>query len=82
MRLSAFSKGQGIPPDMQEAVFQPFHRLETSRNKTTGGSGLGLAIVKQLCEANGWQVKLLSRQGGGTIARLEIPLKPDTTDTP
>lgn len=67
--------GLGIPRDKRDAVFEPFYRLETSRNKATGGSGLGLAIVKQLCEANGWQVQLLPRQGGGTIAQLEIPLE-------
>lgn len=68
-------QGIGIPIDKREAVFQPFYRLEASRNKATGGSGLGLAIVKQLCEANGWNVQLLPKQGGGTIAQLEIHLK-------
>jgi len=70
--IKILDRGPGIPLDQQETVFQPFHRLEVSRSRATGGSGLGLAIVKQLCEANGWQIQLLSRQGGGTIARLEI----------
>ncbi|CAA6824746.1 MAG: Two-component sensor histidine kinase [uncultured Thiotrichaceae bacterium] len=72
-------KGIGIPIDKREAVFQPFYRLEASRNKATGGSGLGLAIVKQLCKANGWHVQLLPKQDGGTIAQLEIPLEPANT---
>lgn len=67
--------------DKRDAVFQPFYRLETSRNKATGGSGLGLAIVKQLCEANGWRIQLLPRQGKGTIAQLKIPLERGKTGT-
>lgn len=33
--------GPGIPEDQIEAVFEPFRRLEASRNRGTGGSGLG-----------------------------------------
>lgn len=66
-------RGPGIPESEREAVFRPFHRLEPSRNSRTGGSGLGLAIVRQLATANGWEVALASRPGGGTIACLRIP---------
>lgn len=38
----------GIPEDQIEALFRPFHRVETSRSPVTGGSGLGLAIVRQV----------------------------------
>lgn len=65
--------GPGIPQSERKAVFRPFYRLEQSRSSATGGSGLGLSIVKQLAEANGCQVELLSREGGGTIARLILP---------
>ncbi len=37
--------GPGIPPDKLEAVFNPFTRLEQSRNRDTGGIGLGLALA-------------------------------------
>jgi len=76
--VDVLDRGPGIPPEQREAVFQPFFRLEGSRSTTTGGSGLGLAIVRQLAGANGWVVRLLPRDGGGTRARLEIPL--DTED--
>ncbi|MEA0563453.1 sensor histidine kinase [Lysinibacillus irui] len=36
--------------DIQQ-IFQPFYRVEKSRNRNTGGSGLGLFIVKQIFEA-------------------------------
>ena len=70
--IRIMDRGLGIPDDKLEAVFRPFYRLETSRGSGTGGSGLGLAIVKQLADANGWDIKLLPRSGGGTIASLTI----------
>lgn len=71
--VQIIDQGPGIPPEHVEAVFRPFYRLEKSRSSKTGGSGLGLAIVKQLADANNWSVRLLPREGGGTIAMLVIP---------
>ena len=65
-------RGPGIPPQELDKVFRPFYRVESSRSADTGGSGLGLAIVRQLCTANGWQVALHAREGGGTIAELKL----------
>ncbi|HUW28566.1 MAG TPA: ATP-binding protein [Sulfuriferula sp.] len=73
-RIRVMDRGPGIPPDQIEAVFRPFYRLETSRNKATGGSGLGLAIAQQLAQANHWQLQLLPRTNGGLIAELLIPV--------
>ncbi|MCM8857653.1 MAG: ATP-binding protein [Candidatus Thiodiazotropha sp.] len=75
LTIEVLDHGPGIPPEQREAVFQPFFRLEKSRSSVTGGSGLGLAIVRQLADANGWTVKLLERDGGGTCARLIIPIE-------
>jgi two-component system osmolarity sensor histidine kinase EnvZ len=70
--IRILDQGPGIPADQRQTVFQPFHRLETSRSKATGGSGLGLAIVQQLCDAHGWRIQLLPGEAGGTEARLQI----------
>jgi two-component system osmolarity sensor histidine kinase EnvZ len=67
-------RGPGIPPDQLEAVFRPFHRLESARSHKTGGSGLGLAIARQLADKHGWKIKLGPRGGGGTVAELELPI--------
>ncbi|MFA5372527.1 MAG: ATP-binding protein [Sideroxydans sp.] len=72
--IHILDRGPGIPPQEIEKVFQPFYRLESSRNEDTGGSGLGLAIVRQLTEANGWRIELSPRDGGGTMATLKLPL--------
>jgi two-component system osmolarity sensor histidine kinase EnvZ len=67
-------RGPGIPAEQAEAVFQPFYRLEPARSHRTGGSGLGLAIAKQLANKHHWSIQLLAREGGGTIARLSLPV--------
>jgi two-component system osmolarity sensor histidine kinase EnvZ len=71
-RIGVLDRGPGIPPDQLAAVFEPFHRVEPSRNPATGGSGLGLAIVLQVARANGWRVELRNRSGGGLEAWLEL----------
>jgi two-component system, OmpR family, osmolarity sensor histidine kinase EnvZ len=65
-------RGPGIPTHLTEAVFRPFYRIESSRNRTTGGSGLGLAITRQICETNSWRVMIKKRKGGGACAWLLI----------
>lgn len=67
-------RGPGIPAGQAEAVFRPFRQLETARSKRAGGSGLGLAIARQLAIKHGWTVELLPRDGGGTVARIGLPI--------
>lgn len=73
-RVEVVDRGPGIPAEQREAVFRPFTRLESSRNREQGGSGLGLAIARQLADAHGWRIELADRDGGGLIARLVMPL--------
>jgi len=65
-------RGPGIPDAMLEAVFEPFYRLEGSRNRATGGSGLGLAIARQLAATLPAELTLRNRAGGGLEARLVL----------
>lgn len=73
-RFEVLDRGPGIPEDMREAVFQPFVRLEPSRNVATGGSGLGLSIARQLAQMQGWRLGMEPREGGGTRAWLELDI--------
>jgi len=73
-RIGVLDRGPGIPAAELEAVFRPFYRLEASRSVSTGGSGLGLAIVRQLAAAQGWEVSLQARPGGGLAVWLQIAL--------
>ena len=71
--IDVLDRGTGIPEAELERVFQPFVRLEGSRNAQTGGSGLGLAVVKDICRAHDWRISLRNREGGGLQARLCLP---------
>ncbi|HXU99906.1 MAG TPA: ATP-binding protein [Caulobacteraceae bacterium] len=66
--------GPGIAEDQIERAFEPFHRLETSRNRDTGGIGLGLAVVRAIAKGHGGDVSLRPRPGGGLSARVRLPL--------
>ena len=70
--------GPGIPEIQRKTVFRPFYRLEAARSVRTGGSGLGLAIASQLAIKHGWTIELMPRDGGGTVARLDLPATVNT----
>lgn len=65
--------GRGIPEEQLESVFEPFFRLEGSRSRDTGGSGLGLGIARALIRAQGGDILLANRQGGGLRASIVFP---------
>ena len=65
--------GPGIPEDQLEAVFAPFYRLDSSRNRNTGGVGLGLSIARDMARKQGGSLTLKNAQTGGLIATLVLP---------
>ncbi|HEY2007556.1 MAG TPA: ATP-binding protein [Rhizomicrobium sp.] len=71
-------EGPGIPENDRQRVFEPFVRLESSRNEDTGGTGLGLTLVKAIVEGHGGAVRLENRPGGGLRARMHLPRVPAT----
>ena len=73
LRIWVDDEGPGIPEGDLAAVFEPFRRLEASRNRGTGGTGLGLTIARQAIEREGGSVVLLNRPEGGLRAEVELP---------
>lgn len=65
--------GPGIPEDERVRVFEPFVRLESSRNAATGGTGLGLTLAKAIAEGHGGAIVLENRVQGGLRARMHLP---------
>jgi len=66
-------EGPGIAENDRQRVFEPFVRLEGSRNVATGGTGLGLTLVKAIAEGHGGDIRLENRPGGGLRARMHLP---------
>lgn len=66
--------GPGIPVAELENVFAPFYRVESSRNRETGGTGLGLAVARSAVRANGGDITLANRQGGGLTVTVTLPV--------
>ncbi|MFV2001981.1 MAG: ATP-binding protein [Paracoccaceae bacterium] len=71
-------QGPGIPKERQDDVFQPFRRLEDSRNRATGGTGLGLAVARTIIRAHGGDIHLTNRTGGGLRVALHLPRSSQT----
>ena len=65
--------GIGIPDDERERIFEPFYRLDRSRDRATGGFGLGLAISRRALEAQGGTLTVESSPLGGARFRLWLP---------
>ena len=65
--------GPGIPAEELTAVFEPFNRLERSRNSETGGIGLGLALAHSIVREAGGKILLANRPEGGLRALIVLP---------
>ena len=72
-------QGPGIPETEMEKVFDPFYRLEVSRNRASGGTGLGLTIARNIARAHGGDLTLRNRaeQGLEVSLTLSRARKPD-----
>lgn len=71
--------GPGIPPQLVERAFEPFQRLEASRNRETGGTGLGLSIARNILHAHGGDIALRNLPKGGLQVLVTLPKPPVPT---
>jgi two-component system osmolarity sensor histidine kinase EnvZ len=71
--LEIADRGPGIPADQVDHLKRPFVRGESARTDASG-AGLGLAIVERITRMHGGTFELLTREGGGTLARVTLPI--------
>ena len=67
VRIEIKDTGTGISSEQAKHLFEPFHTTKGEK-----GTGLGLYITKQLVERNGGKIMVESKEGQGTIFKLEF----------
>jgi len=66
--------GSGVPEEDLEKIFQPFYRVQESRDRSSGGHGIGLAIAAAAVGRHGGQIQASNAEGGGLSVRVSLPL--------
>ncbi|PND38407.1 histidine kinase [Paucibacter aquatile] len=80
--LAVQDSGIGIPPAMQERIFQPYTQADASISREYGGTGLGLAISRSLVQMMGGRLSLSSVPGQGSRFELNLPLPAQPAPAP
>jgi signal transduction histidine kinase len=70
--ISVRDYGPGVPEEMLRKIFQPFFRVDGSRDSQTGGAGLGLAIAHRAVGAHHGRI-VAENAAPGLRVRMEIP---------
>jgi signal transduction histidine kinase len=71
-KLRVADRGSGIPVGDEERIFDRFYRADPARSGE--GTGLGLAIARSIAEAHGGTIRASSREGGGAVFEVVIPI--------
>jgi len=71
--ISVEDSGPGISAEDRERIFDPFVRLESSRNRETGGIGLGLAISRNIVRAHGGDITVGNGETRGAVFNILLP---------
>ena len=73
LQVRVVDHGPGIPDHLREAVFEPFYRVEGSRNRNSGGVGIGMTIAREAARRMGGDLRLAETPGGGLTAVPDLP---------
>lgn len=72
--ISVEDTGQGIPPAMQEAVFEKFLQLGDNLTGKMPGLGIGLAASRAVVEFHGGRIRIAGEPGRGCTVSFTLPL--------
>lgn len=76
--IRIIDRGEGVPPERQSSIFQPFQRYGDTDNTT--GLGLGLALSKGFTEGMGGSLTPEDTPGGGLTMVISLPLAAGESD--
>lgn len=68
--------GIGLDQAERDRLFERLYRGARAREMRPSGTGLGLAIARWIVESHGGTIDLADRTDGGTVATVELPLRP------
>ena len=77
VHLSVRDFGPGLPEGELEKIFEPFYRVQESRDRGSGGHGLGLSIAANAVRRHGGRIRARNADDGGLIVRVSIPYSID-----
>jgi PAS domain S-box-containing protein len=77
LQFYVMDTGIGIPGELHEKIFEPFHQAELEISYHYGGTGLGLSISRKLAELLGGKIWLESEKGKGSVFNFTIPCYSD-----
>jgi signal transduction histidine kinase len=67
--------GPGIPEEVREKIFEPFFRLDKSRNRNSGNYGLGLSIARRISLWHQGSIEAGLSPLGGARFTITLPVK-------
>jgi signal transduction histidine kinase len=73
LRIAVRDHGPGVPESDLQRVFEPYFRLDPSRNPASGGVGLGLSVARNIARWHGGDIELANAPGGGLVATIVLP---------
>jgi len=74
--ITIADRGPGVPEEDLKRLFEPFYRVDPSRDHKQSGYGLGLAITARILERHGGRIEARNRPGGGLAVSLRFPARP------
>ena len=73
IEIAVDDDGPGIPREERERIFEPFYRLDRSRDRATGGFGLGLSIAQKAVSLHGGAIVVSESPLGGARFVITLP---------